>query len=103
MESHTATIRGEKGDLVCWLATWTDVAKFFLLNYVLHAFTVLYPPGASTLLIILDTSLAMVLPLSGSGWAMYAITMFAIGEKDKLKRAARAGALCMVVPDHFKG
>jgi hypothetical protein len=88
---------------ICRPAVWMDIVKFFVLNYGLHAFTILSRPGAGALVTIIDGITAIVLPFHGTASAIFKLFQFSIFKKDKLARALDAGALCMVVPSssHF--
>ncbi|UKZ70775.1 uncharacterized protein TrAtP1_011744 [Trichoderma atroviride] len=85
-------------NLLCTPAEWYDLIIFFFANYFAHAASVILEPGqgsASTGLYIL---LALTLPGAGVSRAIRAILRHAVTErKNPLKRAARAGALCMVL------
>lgn len=83
---------------ICRPTDWTDVAKFFLLNYGLHALTVLSSPGSGTVLMITNAVAAILLPFSGILTAIRAVYRFAWSESDQLQTAHKAGALCMVLP-----
>ena len=85
-------------NLLCTPAQWYDVLIFFLTNYVAHAATVVPGPGQPW-----DSSLAyamhaIFLPSTALVRALVVIARRASFErKNPLKRAARAGALCMVL------
>ncbi|KAH8146888.1 uncharacterized protein LAJ45_08967 [Morchella importuna] len=91
-------VQGESGELVCRPAVWIDVVKFFLLNYVLHAFTVVTPPGSGGLESMLVAISSIVMPFSGIVRAIVGILKYSQGQSTHLNAAHRAGALCMVVP-----
>jgi hypothetical protein len=84
--------------LLCTPTKWTDIALFFLFNYVAHAATVLTRPGERS-----DDSIASVVgcllfPVLGLYRGLEAIFSGAVFVKnDDLRKAARSGALCMVV------
>lgn len=83
--------------LLCTPSTWTDIAIFFLANFVSHAATVKSLPGepmAATWLALLT---ALLLPVSGIVRGMNAIYSRAVFDETPLGTAARAGALCTVV------
>lgn len=93
----TAPIIVTKGQEVCRPADWTDVAKFFVFNYGLHALTVLSAPGAGIAEMVINTIVAIVLPFTGTYKAITAIYRFARSGPNPLKTAQKSGALCMVV------
>ena len=86
-----------KGDVCCRPADWTDVAKFFIANYLTHAFTVVATPGA----LKRDTAFFMVwalfMPFAGVGRAFGVIARCAYWSKDDLHKAHKAGALYTLV------
>lgn len=86
-----------KGQEICRLAEWTDVAKFFIFNYALHALTVLSSPGAGAVETIVNTLVATILPFTGTRKAIEAIYRFARSESSPLLTAHLSGALCMIV------
>ncbi len=84
--------------LLCTPTQWSDVILFFFGNYFAHAATVITKPGQSLTHAGRTILWALVLPGSGINQAVNAILRRAVWEtKNPLKRAARAGALCMVV------
>jgi len=83
--------------LICTPARWTDIAVFFLGNYVAHAATVKTLPGEATLSIFLAMIFALLFPVSGMARGVAAIRQHAMTRSHPLDRALRAGALCMVV------
>jgi hypothetical protein len=96
--SGAVTITANAGDVVCRSVGWMDVVKFFILNYGLHAFTVVSTPGDSTLPKIVTVLGALLLPFSGVMAAFEVIFRFKFGRLDSLNAAQEAGALCMIVP-----
>jgi hypothetical protein len=84
--------------LLCRKAEWYDLVIFFFGNYLAHVATVTTRPGEPLLLQALYLSSALFFPLTGLslGWA--AIRSKAIFASSPLQTAARAGALCTVVP-----
>lgn len=85
-------------NLLCTPAKWYDVLIFFSANYFAHAASVIIEPGQNSASIIQYILFALVLPGAGVSRAVRAISRHAITErKNPLKRAARAGALCMVL------
>src|ERR1700722_2875810 len=84
-------------NLVCFPAKWTDIAVFFLGNYVAHAATIVLEPGAPALITIQTVAMALFFPVSGVNKGFQAIFSFAKFASTDLQTAARAGALCKVV------
>lgn len=85
-------------NLLCTPASWYDFIIFFFTNYFAHAATVILEPGQSLESTGLCILLALTLPGTGVARAIRAIWNHAATErKNPLKRAARAGALCMVL------
>jgi hypothetical protein len=84
--------------LLCTPTKWTDVALFFLLNYVAHAATVLTQPGERSDDYIVSVVGCLMFPVLGLYRGIEAIFSGAVFvKKDDLRKAARSGALCMVV------
>ena len=84
-------------DLICTPTRWTDVAIFFLANYVAHAATIKSFPGEPALLTLRVLISALCLPVSGVTRGLKAIRQRAIFSSTLLEIAANAGALCVVV------
>jgi hypothetical protein len=84
-------------NLVCVPTKWTDIAVFFLGNYLAHAATVIGQPGASFLDTTLDGIKALLIPVSGVNRGLNALFSRAIFASNDLQTAARAGALCEVI------
>jgi len=83
--------------LLCTPTQWTDIATFFLANYVAHAATVKSVPGESPMSVALTVIVALVFPTSGIIRALGATYQCAVFADTPLKTAARAKALCTVV------
>ena len=83
--------------IICTPISWTDIATFFLGNYLSHVATVRSAPGESLPETILTAVSAFFFPGAGVVKGIDAILRFAAFEKDPLAKAARAGALCMVI------
>ncbi|KAK0509327.1 hypothetical protein JMJ35_008698 [Cladonia borealis] len=83
--------------LLCTPTRWTDVAIFFLANYVAHAATIKSLPGEPTLATLLVHIAALMFPLSGILRGVRAIRQFAILSDTPLRTAAKAEALCVVI------
>lgn len=80
---------------------WSEVALFFLVNYVIHIFTVRPDPGNGGLYYFLVTLLALIFPYTGVLRACRTIERVAALDKIRKGRgdldcAARAGALCVI-------
>lgn len=88
----------ERGQTICRPSGWRDVVQFFLLNYGLHAITVLTEPGSTPLACALASFTAILMPSVGIARAVDEISRFAIWGGTDLQVALRAGALCMLVP-----
>lgn len=87
------------GDQLCTPPKWTDILIFYLSNYLVHVITVQTYPGESNISVVLAQVAAFLFPTSGIIRGLNRIVRLAVLEKDPLLRAARAGALCMVVRD----
>jgi hypothetical protein len=83
-------------DLLCTPPKWTDIAIFFLGNYVAHAATIVTSPGESTLSVAIATIYALLFPVTGVVRGVKAIMSLAILGNTDLEKAARAGALYVV-------
>lgn len=87
----------------CQSAIWVPILRFFIVNYIGHAFTVKVPAGYNTVYALLFAVESLFLPYFGLLLACRTIQHFAVGEQDPLKRAARGGALCVVArTKHWK-
>jgi hypothetical protein len=84
-------------NLLCTPSGWTDIVTFFAGNYLAHAATVISLPGESTISTVKVGLSALLFPTSGMLRGMSAVGSFATLAKTDLKKAARSGALCMVV------
>ncbi|KAF2445771.1 hypothetical protein P171DRAFT_273004 [Karstenula rhodostoma CBS 690.94] len=84
--------------LLCTPTKWTDVALFYLFNYVAHAATVLTRPGERLDDFIVSVIGSLLFPALGLYRGIEAIlSRAAFVKHDDLKKAARSGALCLVV------
>ena len=90
------THHGES-DLLCIPPKWHDYLVFLAANYLAHAITVVTSPGSSWNATLTSAVAALLLPVSGVGHALNGMWERAIFYRDPVTRAARAGALCMVV------
>lgn len=99
-------------DLICLPGRWTTVLRFFVLNYVVHAFTIWARPGEKTSEKLFAVFLAMVFPVAGLARGIEAICrcaafhrrggfwkgLFGFGtNKYEIHKAARAGALGIMI------
>ena len=83
--------------LLCTPAGWIDIITFYAGNYLAHAATVISLPGESTISTVKVGLSALLFPTSGMLRGISAVGSFATLAKTDLKKAARSGALCMVV------
>ncbi|ORX94724.1 hypothetical protein BCR34DRAFT_499061 [Clohesyomyces aquaticus] len=83
--------------LLCRPTLASDLAAFFLGNYVAHAATLKGLPGQPPLQSFLDLLFALLFPVSGIVRGMNAIYGVAAFQKTPLTRALKAGALCELV------
>jgi hypothetical protein len=84
-------------EILCTPTKWYDIALFFLGNYIAHAATLKPYPGEAISEMISSMVVTLLFPPSGAVRGLHSIFCAAIFIKDPLKRAARAGALCMVM------
>jgi hypothetical protein len=84
-------------NLLCLPPNWYDYIIFYFTNYFAHALTVLPPPGQAAWEAFFVGLAALLLPGSGVARAVRAILRAANLRRHPLRRAARAGALCMLV------
>ncbi|KAK5652336.1 hypothetical protein OQA88_10528 [Cercophora sp. LCS_1] len=89
--------------LLCTPARWYDFIVFFLTNYIAHAATVVPIPGQDIEASIFHIVLALCLPASAVVRSVGIIARRAATEKDPLRRARRAGALCIVLKKPSSG
>ena len=104
--------------ILCTPSHWNTIAVFYLGNYVSHAATIQRYPGEATSAFISSIILALFLPTSGvlrgfqqiwryanfravhyTGLWTFLCSIFnrEFFETDELRKACKAGALCMVV------
>ena len=102
--SQNSTIPAPEGttnhgnpNLLCTRSTWSNVATFFLANYIAHAATVKTDPGQPVLLGFWSMLLALILPTFGAYKGLDAVRRCAIFGGSPLQKAKKAGALCEVV------
>ncbi len=84
-------------NLLCIPTRWTDIAVFFLANYVAHAATIKPLPGEPAQITLRVLLSALCLPVSGVMRGVKAIRQRAVFCSTPLETAAKAGALCVVV------
>ena len=84
-------------NLLCTRSTWSNVAMFFLANYVAHAATVKIDPGQPVLRGFWYMLAALLVPTFGAYKGLDAIRRCAILGGSPLQKAKKAGALCEVV------
>lgn len=97
-ETTPDTFDATKGQTICRASEWQDVARFFLLNYGLHVFTVFLPPGTSGPSALREYVMSLIIPIYGIARSCRAIFNCARRERSQLDTALMSGALCMVVP-----
>jgi hypothetical protein len=83
--------------LLCTPTGWTDVAAFFLFNYVAHAATVLMLPGERSFDYAASVVGSLLFPALGLYRGVEAILSGALSSKNDLEKAVKSGALCMLV------
>jgi hypothetical protein len=89
-------------DLLCLPSRWTDVFSFFLANYFAHAATVRANPGENWKDLTFAVVLAITFPFSGVARGLEAVMRRLRGfrwSESALRKAARAGALCIAIRD----
>lgn len=87
-----------RGSKVCRPADWMDVMTFFVVNFGLHALTVITAPGDSPFRCAQLILMAIIAPFSGIVPACDKLQRMAgLGQND-LEMALMSEALCMLVP-----
>ena len=84
-------------DLFCLPATWYEIAIFFVVNYGSHAVTVRSRPGQTYFHAARDIMYALLCPFSGVQRAIDSFGRSSWPSENNFIKAARAGALCIVV------
>ena len=84
-------------NLICVPTQWYHFIIFFGANFIAHAFTLVTSPGATYREQVRVSLYALICPGSGIIRCLRWIIAFAAWESDPLAKAARAGALCMVL------
>ncbi|KAI1745716.1 hypothetical protein F4680DRAFT_403065 [Xylaria scruposa] len=102
-------------NLLCVPTLWTTIVRFFVTNYVAHAFTLWSKPGEKTLEKVFASILALLFPVSGLARGVDAIWRHAafhtgtslirnllgfVSNKYEIDKAAKAGALCILARHH---
>ena len=87
-------------DLFCLPTTWYQIAIFFIINYGSHAVTIRSRPGQTYYHAARDIMYALLCPFSGVRRAIDSFGRSSWPSENHLTKAARAGALCIVVRNH---
>jgi hypothetical protein len=85
------------GDQLCTPPGWIDILTFYASNYLIHVGTVPLFPGEKRTDVYIALVSALLFPVIGVARGLDRIARFANLGKTPLEKAARAGALCMVV------
>ncbi|KAF2195652.1 hypothetical protein K469DRAFT_699248 [Zopfia rhizophila CBS 207.26] len=83
--------------LLCIPTRWTDLISFYLFNYVAHAATVLTRPGERSVDFAVTVVGCLLFPVMGLYRGIEAILNGSMFARDDLSKAARSGALCMLI------
>jgi len=94
--------------ILCTPSDWQDILIFFLVNYVAHALTVVVLPGEGPLSHLTNALTSLLFPAFGAYRGLRAIFVGyetikkkfgdqSSEEEQDLRKARRAGALCMIV------
>ena len=95
---NVTTIAHGNPDTLCTPSSAADIALFFFANYIAHCATVKSYPGENAIELGIAVLLALLFPSSGIIRALDSIFRHSrFRNSNELRRAARAGALCMVV------
>ena len=86
-----------KDDLFCLPATWYQIAIFFVVNYGSHAVTIKSRPGQTYYHAARDIVCALLCPFYGVRRAIESFARSSWPSESHFVKAARAGALCIVV------
>jgi len=89
--------------LLCRPTKWSDIALFFLGDYVAHAATIKTIPGQRSMATVIMVVSALLFPTTGVVRSTLASVNMPILAKTSLRTAARAGALCTVMYDAPSG
>jgi hypothetical protein len=89
-------------NLLCVPPTWFDYIIFFVSNYLVHAATIVTPPGATLVEVCFISANALFIPSSGALSAVRLLLKHAAWSRaTNVCRAAKAGALCMVIKREY--
>lgn len=102
-----STNHGNK-EILCTPAQWEDILVFFIANYVAHALTVVVLPGEGPVSHLTNALTSLLFPAFGAYRGLRAIFVGyetikkkfgdqSSEEEQDLRKARRAGALCMIV------
>lgn len=80
----------------CVAGVGVRITKFFIFNYIGHAFTIKPGAGYKTIYVLTFAMAAIFLPYYGLLLACRGMETCAVNEENMLKRAGRGGALCVV-------
>jgi hypothetical protein len=83
--------------LLCTPTRWTDIVTFYLANYVAHTLTTRSLPGERPSSFAMAVMVALFFPAAGAFRGILGIWSLAIFRNSDLEKAARAGALCMLI------
>ncbi|KDQ51972.1 hypothetical protein JAAARDRAFT_184571 [Jaapia argillacea MUCL 33604] len=83
--------------VVCVPTTWSDIAVFFVANYIAHATTIPTAPGANWYDTAAWTMLSLLLPFAGLGKSLGLILSHFIAGNSDLEKAWAHDALAVVV------
>jgi hypothetical protein len=102
LKNYTITVPEGTSDhnnpnLLCTPSGWQDIIIFYLGNYIAHVATIISLPGESASSKIRVSFASLLFPVSGLMRGLLTILTYASFGKTDLQKAARAGALCMVV------
>jgi hypothetical protein len=86
--------------ILCTPTRWTDILIFYLANYAAHAATTRSLPGEDASSFAIIVMAALLFPAAGAFRGILGIRSLSMFGKTDLEKAARAGALCMVVRTH---
>ena len=94
------TINHGNQSILCIPSKWYHIGVFILANYVAHAATVRPFPGQKLKFSLVDMLVALFFPSSGALRGLVQIKRCVVFERDPLRRATKAGALCQVVRNY---
>jgi hypothetical protein len=102
LKNHTITVpegtsNHNDPNLLCTSSGWQDIIIFYLGNYIAHVATIISFPGESARSKLRVSVASLLFPVSGLMRGLLTILRYASFGKTDLQKAARAGALCMVV------